>query len=85
MTDDVVTQLEAMIDEYTTAKASSLQMWFEVWHPDMDKGFFVIAEPPKFLPMPEFGQNELQTIELTFTIVEYKGQLDAVKPVENPS
>ena len=85
MTDDVVTQLEAMISAYETAKEDGKQMWFEVWHPDMDKGFFVVAEPPKFLPMPEFGQNELQTIELTFTIVEYKGQLDAVKPVENPS
>lgn len=81
LTEEVVALLEAMISDYETAKESNLQMWFEVWHPDMNKGFYVVAEPPKFLPMPEFGQNELQTIELTFTIVEYKGQLTAYEPV----
>ena len=81
LTDDVRGQLETMISDYNTAKQSNLQLWFEVWHPDMDKAFFVVAEPPKVLPMPEFGQNELQTIELTLTIVDYKGQLTAYEPV----
>ena len=83
LTAETTAQLEAMISEYQTAKLSNLNMWFEVWHPEMSKGFYVIAEPPKFLPMPEFGQNELQTIELTFTIVEYKGQLTAYEPTDS--
>lgn len=82
LTDDVRAQLEGMISESLTAKNSSLSTWFEVWHPEMDKGFFVVAEPPKFLPMPEFGQNELQTIELTFTINDYKGQDTAIEPTD---
>ena len=81
LTDDTRAQLEAMIAASIAGKNNSLSTWFEVWHPEMDKGFYVVAEPPKFLPMPEFGQNELQTIELTFTINDYKGQLTAYEPV----
>lgn len=84
LTADTTTLLEDMISAYNTAKAADKQMWFEVWHPTMTKGFFVIAEPPQVLPMPEFGQNSLQTIEVTLTIVEYKGQDTAIEPVENP-
>lgn len=80
LTEEVTAQLEGMIAEYVAAKAQGLNTWFQVYHPEMDKAFFVVAEPPRVLPMPEMGQNELQTIELTFTIVEYKGQLDAIEP-----
>ena len=69
-----------MISAYETAKQSGKNIWFEVWHPDMTNGFFVVAEPPRVLPMPEFGQNELQTIEITLTIVDYKGQSLAIEP-----
>lgn len=80
LTEEVRTQLEGMITEYLAAKEDGLSTWFQVTHPDMEDGFFVVAEPPRVLPMPEFGQNELQTIELTFTINEYKGQSAAVEP-----
>lgn len=81
-TPEVQAQLEGMISDYNTGKSQStpLQTWFEVYHPTMDKAFFVIAEPPQKLPMPEMGQNELLTMDVTFTIVEYKGLLDAVEP-----
>lgn len=79
LSDGVVAQLEAMISEYNGME-SGQQMWFEVLHPDMAKAFWVVAQPPKFLPMPEFAQNELQTITLTLTIVEYKGMSTKVAP-----
>lgn len=81
-TPEVVAQLEAMITAYNTAQSGStpLNMWFEVWSPNNNKAFFVVAQPPQVLPMPEFSQNELQTIEVTFTIVEYKGQDTAIEP-----
>ena len=81
-TPEVITQLETMISAYNTGKAStpSLRTWFEVWAPGQTKGFFVVAQPPQKLPMPEFGQNALQTIEITFTIEEYKGQETAIEP-----
>lgn len=82
ITNDTVSQLEAMISAYTTAKAANKNMWFEVWAPSLTKAFFVVAQPPLHLPMPEMGQNELQTIELTFTIQEYKGMDTAIEPTE---
>lgn len=83
LTADVVTQLETMIAAYNAGQAESTpkNTWFEVWSPNQSKAFFVVAQPPQVLPMPEFGQNELQTIEVTFTIVEYKGQDTAIEPV----
>ena len=81
LTSEVVGQLEDMISAYNTAAASNLNMWFEVWTPNQTKGFFVVAQPPQILPMPEFAQNELQTIDVVFTIVEYKGQSTAIEPV----
>lgn len=85
-TEEVEAQLKAMITAYETGQAEStpLNTWFEVWFPDTNKAFFVVAAPPKKLPMPEVSQNSLQTIELTFTINEYKGTDTAIKPVENP-
>jgi len=81
-TPEVIAQLEAMITAYEAGQAETtpLNMWFEVWSPNNDKAFFVVAQPPKVLPMPEFGQNELQTIEVGFTISEYKGQSTAIEP-----
>ena len=72
-----------MISAYETGQSQStpLNTWFEVWSPNQSKAFFVVAQPPQVLPMPEFGQNELQTIEVQFTIVEYKGQDTAIEPV----
>lgn len=85
-TSEVVAQLEAMIAAYNAGQAATtpLNTWFEVWSPNNDKAFFVVAAPPQILPMPKFGQNELQTIDVVFTIGEYKGQSTAIEPVENP-
>lgn len=63
-TAEVATQLQTMITAYNTAKASNLKTWFEVWIPNATNGFFVVAQPPQRLPMPEFSQNELLTIKL---------------------
>lgn len=81
-TDEVVTQLTTMISDYNTGKAHTptFRTWFEVWSPNNSKAFFVVAQPPQVLPMPEFGQNALQTIEITFTIEEYIGQDTAIEP-----
>lgn len=81
-TEEVEAQLKAMIAAYEAgiAESTPLNTWFEVWFPDTNKAFFVVAAPPKKLPMPEVSQNSLQTIELTFTINEYKGTDTAIEP-----
>lgn len=86
-TPEVVAQLEAMIEAYNDgqAEATPKNTWFEVWSPNNSTAFFVVAAPPQILPMPEFSQNELQTIDVVFTIGEYKGQSTAIEPVEASS
>lgn len=66
-------QWKEAIAAYNTAKAASLNTWFEVIIPNQEKAFFVVAELPQNIPMPELGQNELLTVEIGLSIVEYKG------------
>lgn len=80
-TAEVGTQLKSMISAYNTGKASSLKTWFEVYIPNATDAFYVVAQPPQVLPMPEFSQNELLTIDVTFAIEEYKGESAAIEPV----
>lgn len=80
-TAEVADQLKDMISAYNTGKASSLKTWFEVWIPNATDAFFVVAQPPQQLPMPEISQNELLTIDVTFAIEEYKGESTAIEPV----
>lgn len=79
VSDEVITQLQTMISAYK-GLASGSKMYFEVWSPFLEKAFFVIAQPPKHIPMPDTSQNELQTVEMTFTIEEYLGMDTAVEP-----
>ena len=81
-TSEVVTQLETMIQAYNTGKSQStpLRTWFEVWIPNSNKAFFVVAQAPQKLPMPELGQNALLTIDVEFIIEEYIGTDTAIEP-----
>lgn len=77
--DEVFTQLEAMISAYKGLSGDQ-KLWFEVWSPYLTNAFFVVAQPPLHIPMPETAQNELQTVTMTFTIEEYKGMAAGVEP-----
>lgn len=81
ISNDVVDQLEALIEEYD-GMTTGQKMWFEVWSPFMDNAFFVIAQVPANIPMPEFSQNSLQTVTMSFTIEEYKGMDTGIEPTE---
>lgn len=72
LTPDTITEWTTLISEYK-ALTDGKQMWFETVFPNLDKGFFVIAQPPSIIPQPEIGQNDLVTVEMNLTIVEYKG------------
>lgn len=73
LTDDTIAEWQTLISDAQTGRASGLQTWFEVVSPYLTEAFFVIAEPPKEIPMPEFAQNELATVDMSLTINEYKG------------
>ena len=72
-TPDTADEWGDLITAYNPAHASQLQMWFEVIVPGMTDAFFVIAEPPQEIPMPELSQNSLLTVTMSLTIVDYKG------------
>lgn len=81
LSNDVVEQLETLIGAYQGMTAGQ-KMWFTVWSPYMEKAFYVIAQVPANIPMPEISQNELQTVSMSLTIEEYKGMDEAVEPTE---
>ena len=72
-TDETETEWTNLISAYQTAKASNLNMWFEVIAPNLTKAFFVVAQPPEAIPMPEMAQNGLMTVEFPLVIVDPKG------------
>ena len=72
-TDETADEWASVISDYNTAQASGLNVWFEVILPNQTDAFFVVAQPPQQLPMPEIGQNELLTVAISLTVVEYKG------------
>ena len=79
-TDETADEWGDVITAYNTAQASGLNVWFEVILPNQSDAFFVVAQPPQQLPMPEIGQNELLTVEISLTVVEYKGWSTKVSP-----
>lgn len=79
VTDDTITEWEAVITASEAAKATG-GLWFTVWSPYRAKGFFFKATTPSKIPMPEYGQNAAETVEITLTISEYVGLDTKVEP-----
>ena len=72
-TPETISEWEELIEAYKTASSSGNRMWFETIIPGFEEAFFVVAQPPRAIPLPEIGQNELLTIEMGLTIEEYLG------------
>lgn len=72
-TDETADEWADVITAYNTASAAGKNLWFEVILPNQSDAFFVIAQPPQQIPMPEIAQNELLTVTISLTVVEYKG------------
>ena len=72
LTGDTIKEWKTLISAYK-ALSDGKRMWFEVEHPDLSDAFFVVAQPPESIAMPETSQNELWTFEVNLTIEEYKG------------
>ena len=78
-TNETITEWEAVITAFN-GLTTGQEIWFEVYHPRLTKGFFFKAEPPKKLPMPEMGQNQLLTMEINLVVTEYVGMATAIAP-----
>lgn len=76
VTDATIAEWQAVF----TASAENDGVWIEIWSPYLTKAFWVFAQTPTAFPMPEIAQNELATVEIPMTIVEYHGLGTAVEP-----
>ena len=81
VTNETTEQWQNVITAYN-ALTEGKRMWFEVWSPNLTKAFYIVAQPPQKLPMPESSQNGLWTMEIPLTIEEYVGLDVAIKPTE---
>lgn len=72
-TNETQAEWETLISAYQNRSNNDFRMWWQVTSDDLNKSFFVVAQPPKVVPMPEIGQNELLTVEMTLSIDEYIG------------
>lgn len=81
MTDETIKEWNDLITAYK-ALTGGKRMWFTICHPQMEKAFFIVAQPPQVLPMPDFEQNSLMVVEMTLAIDEYKGLDTKVVPTE---
>lgn len=73
LTDETIAEWNALRASSDTAYKNGLMTWFEVVSPYLAEAFYVVAQPPTEIPMPELGQNELATVDMVLTINEYKG------------
>ena len=79
MTDETIAEWSTLITAYKGLSGGK-RMWFTICHPQMEKAFFIVAQPPQVIPMPDFEQNALMTVEMTLAIDEYKGLDTKVVP-----
>ena len=80
LTNETIPLIETMMTASANALAESKRTWFQVSSPNLTKAFFVVGQPGSKLPMPDVGQNELFTGDISISIDEYVG-LDTKVPV----
>lgn len=75
LTSETITELQTMMAAAATGLADtpSKRTWFQVTIPTLADAFFVVGQPGTAIPMPDIGQNELLTGEISISVEEYKG------------
>lgn len=73
LTNETIPLIETMMTASAEALAESKRTWFQVSSPNLTKAFFVVGQPGSKLPMPDVGQNELFTGDISISIDEYVG------------
>ena len=73
LTDDTISEWTTLISSSKTQLAAGKSTWFQINFPNLQKAYFVVAEPPSMIPQPAVDQNGLLTAEMTLTINDFKG------------
>lgn len=80
LTSETIEEWHTVIELSKTQVEAGNTVWFEVYSPNLSDAFFICAETPQMIPMPEFEQNSLMTVEIVLVINEYKGLDTAIEP-----
>lgn len=80
VTNETIAEWEKLIGEYQEILDDGLRVWWQVSSPNLARAYFVAAQPPLEIPMPDMGQNELLVVEIPLTIDQFMGMLEKVEP-----
>lgn len=83
ITNETIAEWEGVISDYQEIQDDGLRMWFQVSSPQLNRAFFIAAQPPQQIPMPDIGQNELMVVEIPLTIDEFLGMDTKVEPTDS--
>lgn len=82
-TNATIAEWEQVIAEYKEIMDDGLRVWWQVSSPSLDRAYFVAAQPPLEIPMPDFSQNELLVVEIPLTIDQFLGMQEKVTPTDS--
>lgn len=83
VTNDTIEEWEKVIADYEDIMDDGLRMWFQVSSPSLARSYYIAAQPPLEIPMPDIGQNELLVVEIPLTIDEFLGMDTKVEPEDS--
>lgn len=80
VTNDTIAEWEKVIADYEDVMDDGLRVWWQVSSPSLARAYFIAAQPPLEIPMPDIGQNELLVVEIPLTIDQFLGMSEKVEP-----
>jgi hypothetical protein len=83
ITNDTIAEWEQVIADYTDVMDDGLRVWWQVSSPNLERAYFIAAQPPLEIPMPDIGQNELMVVEIPLTIDQFLGMDTKVTPTDS--
>lgn len=85
ITNSTIEEWEQVIADYEAVMDNGLRVWWQVSSPSLERAYFIAAQPPLEIPMPDIGQNELLVVEIPLTIDEFLGMDTKVEPTDSDS
>lgn len=83
ITNETISEWEEVIAAYQEIQDDGLRMWWQVSSPSLSRAYYIAAQPPQEIPMPDIGQNELLVVEIPLTIDEFLGMDTKVEPTDS--
>lgn len=85
ITNETIAEWEKVIADYEDVMDDGLRVWWQVSSPSLERAYYIAAQPPLEIPMPDIGQNELMVVEIPLTIDEFLGMDAKVEPNDTES